>query len=129
VLRVLAVRPPVYIAGPFTGEPVRNTTRACELARHAVSLGYAPFVPHALGFLGVYLPEEDMYERAMDCCLSLLHHLAEADGAELWVILRDDGSPSPGVARELEAWDGAEPTRRTWAEWERELGAARKAAS
>jgi hypothetical protein len=118
------VRPPVYIAGPFRGsgsEVVRNVQRACWLARYAVLLGRAPYVPHALGYLSVYMPLEGMEERALDCCLAMVHHIAGLEGAELWVILQDDGTPSAGSALELEAWDGPEPTCRTWVEWQREI--------
>lgn len=118
------MRPPVYIAGPYLGsvsEIRANVRRALALATHAVRGGFTPFVPHALGVEGVYGKGATADETALDCCLAMVHHVAEFEDAQLWAIARDDGTLSEGTQLELDTWDGAEPIVRTWAEWSTEL--------
>lgn len=120
------MRPPVYIAGPYRSvQPFGvddNVSRARDLAAFAVRKGFTPFVPHVLGFRGVYGPGDTT---ALDCCLSMVHAFGDVEGAQMWVIARDDGSLSEGTALEVEAWDGAEPVVRTWSEWATEIGRVR----
>lgn len=40
----------VYVAGPYTSDPVANTEFAIEVGQHLLELGYAPFVPHLTHF-------------------------------------------------------------------------------
>ncbi len=113
---------PAYIAGPFAGDVARNTARACALSRWAVANGYAPVCVHPGVVAGAYGDDNDPAERerGLAVCVALVGLVARRFGVML-VILRDDGTPSSGTAREVEAWRNwrfdNDLTMRTWAEW------------
>lgn len=124
----MSARRIVFVAGPYAAPTVdeiaRNVRRAAALGRLAVERGLAPIVPHLLGHAGVYgSPLDDgaaglVRARALGCSLDLIRRV-QPD--ELWVIRCDDGSESPGVRFELEAWleatEGRVPRRREAAPW------------
>lgn len=120
----------VYIAGPLAGgtlaERQEHYRRIVALGRFAVDRGFTPIVPHlAIGALFGW-PEvgETPDDRGMGLALSmaLFRGVDRADGM-LWVLLRDDGTPSTGTRAELGAWAewreavGPDPVVGTWAEW------------
>lgn len=121
-------RRPLLVLGPYAGatpgEVARNVARALAIGRLAVASGYAPVVPHAHGWLGLYgsALEEDANTRlaALACGRSIARALASQE-AEAWVLLCDDGTPSAGTAGELDQWRSVpyamQPVSRTWAEW------------
>lgn len=115
-------RPPLFISAPF-GAPTRrevrlNIARAAVLGRLAIHHGYAPIVPHltvALLFGG----EDDAATRALslDLCTSLVEAIRPLPGSTVWALLRDDGTPSQGVALELDVWGDYPRMAATWSGW------------
>ena len=114
-------RPPAFISAPFAAPTTReirlNIARAAALGRLAIHHGYAPLVPHltvALLFGG----EDDPATRSLslDLCLSHLEAIQSRPGAKLYVLLRDDGTPSPGVQAEQDAWRKSSVSA-TWRGW------------
>jgi len=95
---------PVYIAAPFAGDVDVNVQRACQLSMLAVKIGLAPIVVHPGIAAGAYgddgSPSER--ERGLRAVCALVDLVAEHRYGELWVLLRDDGSMSPGTQREFE---------------------------
>lgn len=115
-------RPPAFISAPFAASTAReirlNIARAAALGRLAIHHGYAPIVPHLTAAL--LLGEEDgpaVRALSMDLCLSHLAALGAHSFARLYVLLRDDGTPSQGTALELEAWGARNTTMGTWSAW------------
>ena len=96
---------PVYVAAPFAGDVAENVRRAAALSRLAVERGHAPICVHPAIAAGCYgddaVPEER--ERGLQAVCRLVEVVAW-HGGELWVLLRDDGTMSAGVTREVEAW-------------------------
>jgi len=136
---------PLYVCGPYAGtdldEIERNVCRAMALGELALIRGYAPIVPHAASWLGLFGSGHDdggpspQRERAVRCGSALARFVGAARG-QLWGILRDDLSTSAGCQAEIEAWsagyrDALHSTRipagalvlRTWAQWQDELDA------
>lgn len=79
----------IYVAGPFTSDPIGNTAQAVEAARELAAAGLHPFVPHVAC---EWAAELDGYEGAMVECIA-------------WVtvcdaVLRVPGA-SPGADREV----------------------------
>lgn len=116
---------PAYIAGPFAGATpeavAENVRRAVHLARWAADHGYAPECVHTSVAAGCYGDDHDLAdrERGLRICEARVAMTARAAGA-LLIILRDDGTPSSGTARELVAFQragGVECRARTWPEW------------
>jgi hypothetical protein len=118
---------PVYVAGPFAGATLTNAARAACVSALAVRQGYAPICVHPAIREGAYgggdVPVER--ERGLAAVVALVELVAR-NGGELWVILRDDGTPSAGTAREMEAFRAAAPHGRirtgAWAVWESRCG-------
>ena len=107
---------PLYVAGPYAAptraETERNVQRALAVGRLAAARGYAPIVPHAAGWLGLYGSEEDDGSLSLPRSRALLGalHIATMVGAvrgHLWVILRDDRSMSNGSEIEYAAFRAA----------------------
>jgi len=70
----------VYVCSPYAGDILGNTERARKYAKHAISMGALPFVPHLM-FTQIYndgVPSE----RGIGCALGL-EMLDHCD--ELWV--------------------------------------------
>lgn len=57
-------RPVVYVAGPYSSDPVGNTRAACELFHQLFDLGFAPIIPHLSMLLDFHKPRpwEDWME-------------------------------------------------------------------
>lgn len=49
-------KPKVYIAGPYTGENIRNIAEALKWANILYNQGFIPFVPHISGFWDLIHP-------------------------------------------------------------------------
>lgn len=56
----------IYVAGPFSGQEMRNTRKAVLVGRELIKLGFCPYVPHLSAFID-YL-EPIGYEEVMDQC-------------------------------------------------------------
>jgi hypothetical protein len=129
----------VYIAAPYgpvgdhpEAEIRRNVARALALGRLAAVRGYAPIVPHAIGFMGTYgAPNEDdggtSRLRAIESGEAHAASVGSCHG-EFWLLLNDQGVPSSGCAQELAAWrasrshgyatyDARLLIQATWDEW------------
>lgn len=128
----------VYVAGPYaapTPEGIeQNVRRAVAVGAYATRLGYAPIVPHAAGFAGVYGdphegdgPTGETRRRSIE--IGCAHaRFVSAQGGELWIIQRDDGTMSSGVQAEFDAWcETAHLHKRVasapWAAWQARLEA------
>ena len=72
-------RPVVYIASPYSDDPVGNTVKARRYCRFAVDEGYIPFAPH------LYLPEFMDEETERDLAL-FFDRVFLTKCAELWVM-------------------------------------------
>lgn len=115
-------RPPAFISAPFAAPTAReirlNIARAAALGRLAVHHGYVSIVPHVAVAL-LFGGEDDPATRAqcLDLCLAHLEAAGRHSGARVYVLLRDDGTPSQGTALELEAWGARNTTMGTWSTW------------
>lgn len=110
----------LYIAGPYAGatteEIRRNVARALALGRLASDEGYAPIVPHAAGWLGVFgAPLEDDDGQCREAAIEVGCAMARSCGC--WVIARDDGAWSDGTRAETSGAGVAIDRAGTWAEW------------
>ena len=54
----------VYIAGPFTSDPLRNVAKAIDIADKVRNAGDVPFIPHLNWFWGMRHPHD--YDYWMD---------------------------------------------------------------
>ena len=112
-----------YIAAPLSAptheERLHNLTQARQLRDRIQALGCACYLPHD-GIAAQYgYPERDETpserKAALDECFRVLAALMRA-GATMHVLLRPDGSMSPGCAAEVEQvreyWPRAQIT--TW---------------
>ena len=98
-----------YIAAPYGAGTVaeirRNALRAAALGRLAsMYSGVSAVVVHA-GIASVFGDDDDpeARENGLEANLELVSVLAFSR-AELWVLLRDDGSVSDGVRQEVDAF-------------------------
>lgn len=104
-----------FISGPIKAatpaELSENVRRAVHLARWSVERGYAPMCAHPGVAAGMYGREEvpAERERGLRICEALAADVARSGGA-MFVILRDDGTASQGVAREVRAYFAATAT-------------------
>jgi hypothetical protein len=141
------VRQPVFIAGPYAADPYtaevadttwRNVSRALALGHLAATLGYAPIVPHAQGWLAVYGGNDDTgapsltRSRALHCSTALASGVGRLGGA-FWLIAQGktrgrsgdfpgsmtDAVLSPGCHAEWAAFSahGVSVNWGTWDEW------------
>ena len=101
-----ALRPPVYIAGPFASDPQRNTDKAVKLGRIAKECGLAPLIPHTTILSGAYGDDGVLQEResGMLVTLSLLAMVADKSSGQLWIIENKDGTLSSGTQLEYDLW-------------------------
>ena len=117
----------VYIAGPYAAssdeERTENVRRIGEVARFALSLGFAPITVHAAIEAGHYGDDSDPEARArgLDATCEIAGRIA-LSGGHFFAIRRDDGSLSDGTKREHDAVlkSGAQKTAMiclTWNEW------------
>ena len=108
-----------YIAAPYAGDVDENVRRACALGALAMREGRAPIVVHPAIAGGVYGRDEVPMERDGGRLATIaVQRMVQADGGELWVLLRDDGTMSPGTAAEVADWralPGARAPR--WFRW------------
>lgn len=81
----------VYVAGPYSSDPERNTRAAIAAGNAILDLGHAPMVPHLTHYWHLHSPRP--YE---DWLRLDLAWLAAAD-----IVLRLPGE-SPGANREVE---------------------------
>lgn len=109
----------IYIAGPYRAptelEVERNVRRAVALGQYAARRGYTPIVPHAMGRMGVYGPDDvpSTHELAIRCGTAVAREVTA-----LWAIQRDDGTLSEGTALEVEAAQRrARIRQQTWDRW------------
>lgn len=116
--------PIVYICAPFSApsllERDRNVNRALLLGRLAVLSGFAPIVVHP-SIDSVFGDDNDPAARArgLACNLAVCELVAHNGGA-LWILLRDDGTMSPGCECERAVWSMSRAekiTAHTWAGW------------
>jgi hypothetical protein len=115
-------RPPLFISAPFAAPTTRevrlNIARATALGRLAIAHGYAPIVPHtAVAMLLGCEDSKDARALSLDLCLAHLEAIRRDPLAKIYVLLRDNGTPSPGVLIEREAWEGRPSVTATWAGW------------
>jgi hypothetical protein len=96
----------VYIAGPYAGNTLENTQRACYVGKIATDYGLASFVPHPCIFMNVYGKDEIIEERqnGIISTLSIVGHICGLHNSHLWVIKNDDGSFSKGTYQEIQIW-------------------------
>ncbi len=99
----------IYVAAPFTSDPVGNTVRAIEAANELRRAGFHPFVPHVACD---WAAQADGYEAAMrECfewvraCHALIRLPGASSGADREVALaRELGIPVyASVAQAIEA--------------------------
>lgn len=57
----------VYIAGPYSSDPLDNTYEAIHYGDRLFRMGYIPFIPHLSHFWDEQQPHE--YEEWLDWCL------------------------------------------------------------
>lgn len=77
----------IFIAGPYSSDPVGNTGRAMEVVHKLMDLGYAPFCPHLTHFLHLHrwrayeewLALDMVYLEKCDALLRLTGHSSGAD--------------------------------------------------
>jgi hypothetical protein len=98
-----------YIAGPFAARTAAeievNVARANALAFFAVRCGYAPLVVHPAVLAGAYGDDGVADERRAGlAATAALARLVGAGGGLLWVLHRDDGTPSAGTVGEVSAF-------------------------
>lgn len=112
---------PVYIAGPYAGDVERNVRRACALSRLALACGLAPVCVHPGIVAGAYGDDADPAERAMGLATSArLVEVVRDAGGLLWVLMRDDGTASPGTSMEIDRYASRPRVPwqyGTWAQW------------
>lgn len=110
-------RPVVYIADPYAPTAAQaalptlaaieaNVHAAIRVGAFASRMGFAPLVPHAMGWLGVHGDrgeDADVRERAFATGVALARAVG-AQGGELWVILREDGEMTAGTRVEHAAY-------------------------
>jgi hypothetical protein len=105
-------RPPAYVCAPYAAElrEVRSwhVERATLIARIAIADGLAPLLVHR-NIPALFGEEETPASRAigLDCDEALVDAVARRTNAVFLVLLRDDGSASPGMWREWAAWTRA----------------------
>ena len=120
-------RPVCFIAAPYAARTqlgeADNIRRAEALGRLAVALGYVPVVVHSNGER-LYGPDTHPESRAvaLSCSTALVRQLATLPRSGMYVLLRDNGTMSNGVAAEVSDWqqtgDPDAITSKTWDDWE-----------
>lgn len=100
------LRPIVYIAGPFAGNIIDNTTKAMHVGNIAHKIKLGSIVPHPMILGEVYGKDEIPEEREDGCVstLSIVGQIARLESSQLWIIERQDRSLSSGTKNELELW-------------------------
>ena len=100
----------IYIAAPYSADTREerriNRWRAILLGRIATAHGLTPIVLHPSIDEGVYGLDNDPKER--EAGIAAACRIAVRCDA-MWALLRDDGSASEGVAREMKAFVGRRP--------------------
>lgn len=100
----------IYIAAPYSAEKREerriNRWRAILLGRMATAHGLTPIVLHPSIYEGVYGVDDDPEER--EAGIAAACRIAARCDA-MWALLRDDGTASEGVAREMEAFVKPKP--------------------
>lgn len=80
-------KPRIYIAGPYTGENIRNMRAAVDAAEWVIELGGWPYVPHLSGLWDFASPHPYEYWMALDLaflpvCDALFRLPGESSGAD-----------------------------------------------
>ncbi len=96
-----AYKPLVFICSPYAGNIRRNTERAREYCRFAVSKNCIPIAPHLL--FPQFMEEADPAQRELGIFFGLV---LQSKCREVWVFGR---SISKGMAVEIEKAKGARP--------------------
>jgi len=120
------IRVPCYIAAPYwSPDPLIrswNVARACALARLAAVSNRAAITVHP-GIAPTFGTTETPETRALGLAVdeTLVELVARTVLGELWILETDAGDLTPGVARELRAWNRARGRfagrRGTWADY------------
>lgn len=107
----------VYLAGPISSGPMRETHRACVVADRLIDAGLTPFVPHLTVFWEMVVGERD-YERwlaydfaVIERCDALVRMRGHSPGADReWAYAESLGIPcfmldeADGVDATLQGW-------------------------
>ncbi|MBI5035578.1 MAG: DUF4406 domain-containing protein [Chloroflexi bacterium] len=118
LLRKLAARPLIYVAGPLSQGVVATNIRTALLAAEQLwELGFVPHVPHLTHFWNFALPHEDTrHEDAfwMQLDFAMLEHcdcMMRLPGPSIGADMEEDKAQSLGIpifhdVSEAEAWIG-----------------------
>lgn len=103
-------RPVLYVAGPYTSDPVGNTRVACTLFHELFDMGYAPIIPHLSLFLDFVKPRTWEDWMVLDLpivskCDAVFRMLGESKGADMEVAFaKSIGTPVLYTREELRAF-------------------------
>jgi len=110
----------VYVAGPYTGNPVGGTRAAVHMGRLLWELGFAPYVPHTTMLWDLIEPGEPEFYMALDfqwlsTCHAILRLPGRSSGADREVeFCKLHGIPVFDRVHDLVAW--ADTLSDTWVE-------------
>ena len=77
----------VYIAGPYSSDPLANTEKAIDLAEHLAQRGFIPYVPHLSHYWDMrWKHQADFWYQYdyhwLECCDCLIRLPGESRGAD-----------------------------------------------
>ncbi len=77
----------IYVAGPYSSDPCRNTHAAIQAAEQLIAFGYVPFVPHLTHFWHTMTPHDYEFWLEYDLawlrkCDAVLRLPGESKGAD-----------------------------------------------
>ena len=100
----------------------KASSAPAALARHAMSLGYAPIVIHGAVQVGVYGNDDNPSERArgIEAACAIAKAVGRA-GGEFWLLRLPGGGVSSGCDREARAFETARFGALRWFEMESDL--------
>jgi len=95
---------PVFIAGPYRGNPEVNTKRVLEYAR-TLPKDIIPIIPHPLILAGVFGDDDDPVQReaGIERTWEMMRIVACTPGGRLHILVRN-GVMSEGCAQEYREW-------------------------
>ncbi len=100
----------IYIAGPYTSDPIKNVSKAIDVAEELFNKGYAPFIPHLAHLWEAIYPKkyEDWIEYNYNwfmCCDAVLRFPGDSPGADTEVgWAKINGIPVFYSIEELKGW-------------------------